>query len=353
VAGRETSLTCMDQFEQLVDPLEKKPLQQAGDSLRAQNGRLYRIVEGIPVMLIEGESQTIKLAGASIDASKRDASDPLYLSTTGMGQKKMAELRDRLQRGDLNTDIDPVVNYLIGATNGHLYEGLAGKLKAYPIPNLNLPPAQGAKRKFLDVGCGWGRWSMAAAQKSYEVTAIDPSLGAVLAGRRVAGKLGLNINWVVGDARYLPFAAGSTNVAYSYSVLQHFDKQDATHALQEIGRVLGAGGKSLVQMPNAYGVRSQYHLWRRSFRDAKGFEVRYYSPKELLDLFKQTIGASELEVDGFFGLGLQYSDRDLMPSKYKAVLSASHALSRLSRLLPFLKFAADSLYVRSSKRADA
>ena len=37
----------------------------------------------------------------------------------------------------------------------------------------------------LDIGCSWGRWSLAAARKGYSVVGIDPSLGAVMAARRI------------------------------------------------------------------------------------------------------------------------------------------------------------------------
>jgi hypothetical protein len=76
------------------------------------------------------------------------------------------------------------------------------------------------------------------------------------------------------------------------------------------------------------------------------FDVRYWSPKELRTTFGEIVGApAELEVDGFFGLGIQAADRHLMPVRYKAIVSASEALRVASRHLPGLKAVADSLYV--------
>src|SRR2546421_318531 len=82
---------------------------------------------------------------------------------------------------------------------------LLGELDSYPIPELRLPAGDG--RRLIDVGCSWGRWSIAAARKGYRVVGIDPSLGAIIAARRVSESLGLPIRYVVGDARYLPFSA--------------------------------------------------------------------------------------------------------------------------------------------------
>jgi SAM-dependent methyltransferase len=159
--------------------------------------------------------------------------------------------------------IDPIVSFLVGATNGIAYKHLRGRLSDYPIPELRLPTANG--KVLLDVGCNWGRWCIAAARLGYVPIGVDPSLGAVLAAKRVAAQLGLYIQLVVGDARFLPFPSDSMDFAFSYSVLQHFARADAISAVKEIGRVLKTGGMSLVQMPTVCGVRCLYHQARGNF----------------------------------------------------------------------------------------
>ena len=37
--------------------------------------------------------------------------------------------------------------------------------------------------RLLDIGCSWGRWSLAAAARGYDAVGIDPSLGAIMAAR--------------------------------------------------------------------------------------------------------------------------------------------------------------------------
>src|SRR5207245_78376 len=71
------------------------------------------------------------------------------------------------------------------------------------------------------------------------------------------------------------------SVVSSYSVLQHFEKADATRALSEARRVLVEGGIAHVQMANRYGVRSLYHQAARGFRQPTDFEVRYWGPGAL------------------------------------------------------------------------
>lgn len=53
-----------------------------------------------------------------------------------------------------------------------------------------------------------------------------------------------------GDALESPFADNSFDIALLLDVLEHFNFADQTKALEEIGRVLKAGGKLIVSVPN-------------------------------------------------------------------------------------------------------
>ena len=109
-----------------------------------------------------------------------------------------------------------------------------------------------------------------------------------------------------------------------------------TRAVEEIGRVLRTGGQARVQMPTRYGLRCLYHQARRGFTDGDGFDVRYWRAGDLSRLFTDRIGQSRLEVDGYFGIGLQQTDAHLMTGARRAVLRASKAMTALSRRLPWL-----------------
>ena len=124
-------------------------------------------------------------------------------------------------------------------------------------------------------------------------------------------------------------------VSQSGSVIQHFSKSDAKSTFQEIARILKPNATSLIQMPNRLGIRSLQHLIKRGFSEGKNFEVRYWEIQELLTTFTKEIGDSTVSIDGFFGLGIQKSDIDLLPLKYKLVVIASESLKTLSLLIPF------------------
>jgi ubiquinone/menaquinone biosynthesis C-methylase UbiE/uncharacterized protein YbaR (Trm112 family) len=325
-------------------PRDGKPLEHRLNRLVCLAGHEYPVIDGIPIMLLDDVRQTLWVAQASLDRTKESkGSDPYFVDTLGISEREREALLAAIEGDKLG--IDPVVRYIIAQTSGMLYKSLVGTLDTYPIPEMRLPEGHG--QLLLDVGCNWGRWCIAASRRGYRPIGIDPSLGAVMAARRVCKALNVEAHFVVGDARYLPFATRSFDVVFSYSVLQHFSKDDAKEALDQFQRVLQDGGLSLVQMPNAFGVRSLFHQAKRRFREPRGFEVRYWSPSELRTAFTELVGESTMMVDGFFGLGIQESDRNILPFRYKMVVKMSETLRSLSKSLSFLTYLADSLYVHS------
>jgi SAM-dependent methyltransferase len=242
--------------------------------------------------------------------------------------------------------VDPFVQKEIIKTNGNFFRHLEGRLQRYPVPEFRLEPRGGGH--LLDIGCNWGRWTLAAARKGYRAIGLDPSLEACLAARRVAAQLGMNTAFVVGDARKLPFPDGMFDAVFSYSVLQHFDKSDARLALQEMGRCTVTSGVVLVQMPNTYGVRQAFNRLRQILKRESGqFRVRYWTPSELLRTFETLIGPSSISVDGYFSLNPQATDLDLLTPFHQRIVQASETLRRGSERFRPLVWIADSLYVRS------
>lgn len=336
-------------LENLVCPIDQLPLVYDGSSLRSGNGKTYPVVDGIPVMLVDAADPTLWVGEASLstaDSTTNDREDPFYLDTIGVDPEQREGIRRAFSCA--GNKVDPVVSYIISHTCGTAYKHLVGRLDAYPIPEIRLPAGHGTA--LLDIGSNWGRWSIAAAGRGYETVGIDPSLGAVMAARRVAAQLGLSCRHVVGDARFLPFRDGLFGTVFSYSVLQHFSKSDARITLAEVGRVLRSGGLCDIQMPNRLGIRCLQHQFRRRFRETEGFEVRYWSLGELRSAFQTAIGPVEQSVDCFFGLGLQSSDMAIMPWHLRMITRFSDLLRKASLWFPPLVNVADSVYVRAWKR---
>jgi SAM-dependent methyltransferase/uncharacterized protein YbaR (Trm112 family) len=336
-------------FAHLACPVDRMPLAQAGDRLECGAGHRYPIIQGVPVLLRDDVEHTIAIAGKSLKLAQRwvegQRDDPFFIETLGLSDAERAQIGAALAAG--GAPIDPVIAHLIGATNGILYKSLIGKLERIPIPHLRLAPGNG--RTLLDIGCNWGRWSLAAAVHGYRLIGIDPSLGAVLAAKRLAEMRDLAFEGIVGDARHLPLADGAVDAAFSYSVLQHFSRTDAIQALTQIARAIRPGGSYRIQMASATGIRSLQHMLRRRFREPRDFEVRYWLPFALKRQLRRIFGEARIEVDCFFGLGLQASDYDLYDTLGRTLVTLSEALRRVSNTVAPLRYAADSLYIVGRK----
>lgn len=318
----------------LVCPRDREDLDLAVDALSCPRGHRYPVVGNIPVMLLDDVAQTLAVATDSIREAAH-AAPPEVRSDESVPAA-----------------VDPYVQKAIGATGGYLYNELQQSLREYPIPKMRLARASAAGEYLLDVGSNWGRWCVAASALGYAAVGIDPSLEAIQAAARVARQLGADARFVVGDARYLPFAGSTFRAVFSYSVLQHFAKSDASRAFGEVGRVLKPGGHSLIQMANAYGLRCFYHQLRRNFREPVNFEVRYWTPGELKSVASRVIGPTALSIDGFFSLNPQHSDLRFLRPAHRLVVRASDAMRALSEFAPALLNVADSIYLSSEKAAD-
>lgn len=321
LATSDGCLVTTPDLDSLACPRDHDRLARRSDELVCGSGHRFPIVDGIPVFVLK------QGGGGASYRPVQDEPNPSYARDGG---------------------VHPYVNAMIGTTNGNLYAHLRGKLPRYPIPALRL--RDGGGRRLLDIGCNWGRWVVAAARKGYRVTGMDLSLRALRAAKVVARQCGVEADFVCGDARAMPFRDGAFDVAYSYSVVQHFSRDDARSILGETARVLTVGGESMIQMANRWGVRSLYQLSKRGFSEAHGFDVRYWTLRELQTTFGTLIGESRVSVDGFFGLDVQASDLDLMPLRYRLVIRGSEALRRAAALMPPMKGIADSVYVHSVKR---
>ncbi len=312
--------------------------------------RQFAVVDGVPVMLRDDVPQTHDAATESLAQVQpmvaAAATDPTAPPPPGDGPPPATAFRN-----DLAPEIDDYVQEAVSATCGLMYVSLVGHLDAYPIPEMHVPPGPGNGRTLVDAGCNWGRWSFAAARAGYIPIGVDPTLGAVRAASRVAKQLDLTAHFVAGDARYLPLRDDSADVTFSYSVLQHLAKHDVRRALREMRRVLTPGGSAVVQMPNALGIRSLMVQAKRRFRRASGFEVRYWTIRELRAAFERIIGRTTVSVDGYFSLNPQTVDLSLLPLRYQAVVRTSDRLRDASERHPWLVSIADSLYLSARSPA--
>ena len=326
-------------------PADGCPLIEDGGSLVSAAGVRYPVVEGVPILLPpDASADTLPCVRFSRGSTNdTGVSDGLHLESLGCNDEEREGIRRLAALTD--SEVDPVVNYLVAATCGNMYKHMIGKLSDYPIPKFRLTHGNG--RIMVDIGCNWGRWCVAAGREGFQPLGIDPQLGAVLAAKRVASQLGIDAWFVCADARHLPLAMNSVDLGFSYSVLQHFSPADVEMTLRGLARVLKPGGETMIQMATRAGLKGLVHSARNGFREPDGFDVRYWRTSKLKEVFERLVGPTSFTADCFFGIGLQAADRRMMPPMFKAVITASEWLRKMPGTVSF----ADSIYVHSQKVA--
>ncbi|HEX4003274.1 MAG TPA: methyltransferase domain-containing protein [Candidatus Acidoferrales bacterium] len=303
----------------LACPSDRSRLSTQGDALVCERGHTFPVEGDIPIFT---------------DAVRREATP------------KNMEAVER--RAAPDGTIDPFVNDWLVNTNGNLYKRARGRLTRYPIPQWPLAPGDG--KVVVDVGCSWGRWSVAAARAGYFPVGLDVHMDALTAAKRVSRELRAKTSQVCGDVSVLPFRPGAIDAVFSYSVLQHIDREKVRRFFGEVARVLRPGGVCLVQLPNAFGLYSIVRQARRGFREAATgtFEMRYWTRGGIQEAIEEAgLRDLRLRADGFFSQDPQLSDLDLLSPAAKLVVLASHAGKRAADALPPLVRFADSLWVEA------
>lgn len=318
-------------IENLVCPLDKSKLIYQNKSLVCINNKHnFHIFENIPIMLVDE-----------------------YISTENNFTKKSLNIiRNKIKINNnfgnelSNNEIDNHVQKNIAGTNSNFYKKLIGKLNRYPIPIF--PKVNCDGKQLLDIGCGWGRWTISSYKSGFNSIGIDSSLESILAAKRVSKQLDIKSRYLVGDSCYMPFRENLFDYCYSYSVLQHFSKYDVEKTLKEVKYVLKTNGVSQIQMLNKFGLRSIYVQFKNIFKKKKFFQTRYWSLKELLEVFEKNIGESKIELGSFFTQA-QITDYDLFSLDKKLIFKLSQFLYKLSNILPYLKKFGDNLFLISKK----
>ncbi|MGD0840145.1 MAG: methyltransferase domain-containing protein [Candidatus Acidiferrales bacterium] len=303
-------------------PLDRSNLRIQDAALFCEQGHIFPVEDGIPIFTDVVRREPVP---RNMEPTRRDPNQ--------------------------NGVVDPFVDDWLVNTNGNLYARARGKLQRYPIPRWPLSPGSG--QTVLDVGCSWGRWSVAAARAGFNPVGLDVHIDALAAAARVSRQLGVNANFVCGDVETLPLRSHSVDVVFSYSVLQHIDRLKVIHFFQEAARVLKPGGLCLVQLPNAYGMYSIVRQAKRGFRDAppNSFEMRYWTRAGIRRAIEEAgLRNLRLRADGFFTQNPQLSDLDLLSPAGKLIVLASHAGCKVANALPLLTHVADSVWVEAEAR---
>jgi ubiquinone/menaquinone biosynthesis C-methylase UbiE len=112
--------------------------------------------------------------------------------------------------------------------------------------------------RLLDIGCGAGHLT-AALQKAFpqaEMSALDYSVSAVATGVDLYPE----IDFVAGNAYFLPYAEGYFDLAVCNNIWEHVP--DPLRMLESIRRVLRPGGFLIISTPSRYRFENLLRLLR-------------------------------------------------------------------------------------------
>src|SRR5262245_50658323 len=129
-------------------PVSGQPLRIEGDGLiTADRSTNYAVIDGIPILLLESAESTHQ----GYDAVLLDNKD-WAMRARDYGEEDATKFLDGM----------------LVPTCGNLFHGvhLSGD---YPIPDFPQFPKDSA---ILDVGCNWGRWSIAGAKKGCRIVGV-------------------------------------------------------------------------------------------------------------------------------------------------------------------------------------
>lgn len=117
--------------------------------------------------------------------------------------------------------------------------------------------------KILDVGCGSGRFSIAAAQMGYNMTGIDVTPKAIDAANTKAKELKIdNIKFLVGDMTNMPFNNGEFDYVFcprfSINAVATFQKRQ--NAVKEMVRVIKPRGIVYIESFNKFYLGQGFSL---------------------------------------------------------------------------------------------
>jgi len=255
------------------------------------------------------------------------------------------------------TPIPAYIQKMIAGTNGRHYQGLIGRLKTLPIPELpEKVKAEASKSRekpwMLDIGSGWGRWLLAGANAGFVAVGLELKLEAARVAKELLQREGKRGFVVVADAGKPPFAPESFDVIWSFSVLQHLHRKRARACLERCAELLKKGGLLAIELPTKFGIRNRFirHAQEKEEDKWDSWVVRYYTRAEIDEVVGSQFNEIEVKAHAFGGIGYLPIDFKFVDVKFKLAALISEFMRKISGAMPMLIPLADSLYVFARKK---
>jgi ubiquinone/menaquinone biosynthesis C-methylase UbiE len=113
-----------------------------------------------------------------------------------------------------------------------------------------LDPKEG--EKILDIGCGVGTFAFHSAKAGAISYGIDYSQKSIQTAKLLSKRFGVSekTNFLVGDAKNLPFEANCFDKIVSADFIEHITDNEKNILLKDMIRILKPGGRIIIFTPN-------------------------------------------------------------------------------------------------------
>jgi SAM-dependent methyltransferase len=143
-----------------------------------------------------------------------------------------------------------------------LHEERTSREVEFLVGALDLP--NGAR--ILDLCCGQARHAVELARLGYEVTGLDLNRFLLDAGRRLASKAGVEVRFVEGDMREIPFEGAFDAVVNLFTAFGYFEEErENERALESVERCLKPGGVFLLDQTHVLRAAADFQprVWTK------------------------------------------------------------------------------------------
>ena len=101
-----------------------------------------------------------------------------------------------------------------------------------------------------DLACGVGRHAIGIARAGFRVTGLDFNARYLEIAAQESSRVGVSVNWMLGDMRSLPFDEAFDGVYSYFTSFGYFSDPENDKVIGNVARALKQGGRFLLDMAN-------------------------------------------------------------------------------------------------------
>lgn len=133
----------------------------------------------------------------------------------------------------------------------------------------NLQPSD----RILDLACGHGRHSIELAKRGFNVAGLDYSEPFIEKAKTDAKQAGVNVEFIRGDMKNLPFNESFDVVLMLFTAFGYFSDEDNQKTLGEISKSLKPSGRFLIDVISGEAVINRFNKEGQKEQDSNRLRI--------------------------------------------------------------------------------